>query len=106
MNTVQMHFSISESKKQANAKLAFANILNMETTRIKRLRKLISQDFDGSQTDLSKKSGVSLSQLGQYLSGYRALGEKTARKIELACGKETGWLDIDDEYATRIMPVL
>ncbi|MFZ6813571.1 helix-turn-helix domain-containing protein [Undibacterium sp. Rencai35W] len=87
------HFSISESKKQAYAKLAFAKIRNMETVRIKQLRKLISENFNGSQTELSNRSGVSLSQLGQYLGGYRNLGEKTARKIESAAGKNIGWLD-------------
>ena len=65
----------------------------MENIRIRQLRKLIAESFGGSQSALSGKTGVSLAQLGQYLSGYRNLGEKTARKIELGSGKPTGWLD-------------
>lgn len=68
----------------------------MENLRTRRLRKLISEEFNGSQSELSARTGISLSQLGQYLSGYRNLGEKTARKIELACKKNVGWLDSED----------
>lgn len=68
----------------------------MENLRTRRLRKLISDEFNGSQSELSARTGVSLSQLGQYLSGYRNLGEKTARKIELACKKNVGWLDSEE----------
>jgi SOS-response transcriptional repressor LexA len=61
-----------------------------------RLRQLLIESFSGSQTVLSKRSGISLSQLGQYLGGYRNIGEKTARKIEEAAGKPIGWLDARD----------
>lgn len=90
------HFSISETEKQAKAKVAFAKISGMKSIRVIRLKALIQDDFKGSQKDLSLRSKVSLSQLGQYLGGYRNLGEKTARKIEEACGKPAGWLDGND----------
>lgn len=62
-----------------------------------RLKKLISEEFGNSQAALSKSSGVSTSQINQYLSGYRNIGEKAARKIEAGAGKQTGWLDQDQE---------
>jgi len=68
----------------------------MENIRVRQLRKLISESFAGSQTALSARSGVSLAQLGQYLGGYRNMGEKTARKIERSANKPVGWLDSSD----------
>lgn len=65
----------------------------MEHTRLRQLRKLIAESFGGSQSALSARTGVSLAQLGQYLAGYRNMGEKTARKIEQGAGKPLGWLD-------------
>lgn len=65
-------------------------------TRVLRLRQLINELSSGSQTIFSKRSGISLSQLGQYLGGYRNIGEKTARKIESTSGKPIGWLDAMD----------
>lgn len=67
----------------------------MENLRTRNLRKLITEEFNGSQTELAARTGLSLSQLGQYLSGYRNMGEKTARKIEAGCKKRPGWLDED-----------
>ena len=87
------HFSKGESKSQANAKLAIANIQGMENIRVRQLRKLIAESFGGSQSALSTRTGVSLAQLGQYLGGYRNMGEKTARKIERGASKPVGWLD-------------
>jgi hypothetical protein len=65
----------------------------MENIRATNLKKLIADAFDGSHTALSEKCGISISQIGQYLSGYRNIGEKTARRIEQAAGKIPGWLD-------------
>jgi len=68
----------------------------MEDIRVKRLRELLVENFGGSQTELSRRTGVSLAQLGQYFSGYRNMGEKVARKVESGAGKPKGWLDTDD----------
>jgi len=64
----------------------------MESIRVQQLRKLIAE-FGGKQSQLSTQTGVSLAQLGQYLGGYRNMGEKTARKIERGAKKPIGWLD-------------
>jgi len=67
----------------------------MENMRVRRLRELLAETFGGSQTELSRRTGVSLAQLGQYFSGYRNMGEKVARRIENGAGKPAGWLDTD-----------
>jgi SOS-response transcriptional repressor LexA len=43
-----------------------------------------------------------LTQLGQYLGGYRNLGEKTARKIEQGAKKPQGWLDATDQSNVQL----
>ena len=58
---------------------------------------LAGEDFP-DQTALSKATGISLSQLGQWLSDpdnphSRNMGEKSARKIERGCHLPTGWMD-------------
>jgi len=65
----------------------------MENIRVRRLRVLLAETFSGSQTALAKRTGISLSQIGQYFCGYRNIGEKVARKIEQGAGKPPGWLD-------------
>lgn len=75
----------------------------MENIRLRKLRKLISEDFNGSQSALSACTGVSLSQIGQYLGGYRNIGERTARKIELGARKKSGWLDEADDQEKDLL---
>ncbi len=65
----------------------------MNNTRAEKLKLLIETSFNGSQTKLAAKCNMSLAQLGQYLSGYRNLGEKVARRIELKAKLPVGWLD-------------
>jgi len=82
----------------------------MGSTRTAQLRRLITEF--GGQTALSAKVGVSPAQLGQYLGGYRNLGEKVARKIEHGAGKPVGWLDTPGGDAaasaavTRCVPLI
>jgi len=61
--------------------------------RLARLRELINDRFDKSPAKFSQAAGVSLSQLGQYQSGYRSFGEQTARRIERKLNLPNGWLD-------------
>lgn len=62
-------------------------------TRMANLKRLIEDRFHGSPAEFSRASGVSLSQLGQWESGYRNLGEKAARRIEQALHLAEGFLD-------------
>ncbi len=65
----------------------------MKIIRQKKLRTLVDDQFKDRQTELAKQVGLSLTQIGQYLSGYRGIGEKSARKIEMGLGYPKGWLD-------------
>ncbi|SDV49089.1 LexA family transcriptional regulator [Chitinasiproducens palmae] len=69
----------------------------MENVRVRQLRNLIADRFGGSQAALCKRIGMSPSQIGQYLGGYRNLGERAARKIEDGAGLPAGWLDAAPE---------
>ncbi len=66
-------------------------------TRTKRLQQLINERFNGRQVDLHLKTGISTSQIGQWLGGHRVMGEKSASRIEKLCGLSPGWLSKNDE---------
>ena len=69
----------------------------MNETRKKQLRRLISEKFSGKQSLLSDRTGISPAQIGQWLSDYRVMNEKSARKIERLCGLADGWMDGADD---------
>lgn len=96
-------FSISESQNQAYAKLARAKVTRMKSTRAdlrrENLRRLIDEKCGGSQTQVKERTGISLSQLGQWLSGDRNMGETSARKVESRMGLPDGWMDSDEAQA-------
>lgn len=58
--------------------------------RRERLRILVDET---SQSALSQAGRMSLSQIGQWLSGERNISEMSARRIEAAARKPVGWLD-------------
>lgn len=68
------------------------------------LRALIDQRFSGSQSAFRDATGISLSQVGQWLNshldGSRNMGEKSARRIESACTLPAGWMDKNHDGAT------
>ena len=65
----------------------------METTtiRLNNLRRLVA-GYE-SQQAFAEVAGLSVQYLNQLLGGHRNIGEKTARKIEVALRLELGWLD-------------
>jgi len=63
--------------------------------RVKNLNRLISTRFGGRQIDFVNAAGVSQSQVAQWISGYRNIGEKAARKIEDRLGLPNLALDQD-----------
>ena len=69
----------------------------MTDTRAKRLQQLIDEKFDGRQIDFHARTGISTSQIGQWLGGHRIMGEKSAIKIEKACRLPSGWLSGTDK---------
>lgn len=65
--------------------------------RLKRLKQLIDTQFEGSQAEFARKAGIKTeSQVTQWFSGYRNLGEKAARKIEAVLDLPNNWLDQTD----------
>lgn len=58
--------------------------------RIDLLRRLIAEYDAGSQTAFAKRIGVSASQINQWLSGHRKIGDAGARRIELALHLKPG----------------
>lgn len=61
--------------------------------RMKRLKFLLDSKFEGSQAEFARQTGINPSQIAQWISGYRNLGEKVARKIELTLDLPHNWLD-------------
>ncbi len=62
-------------------------------TRRARLRWLLTNEFDDYRTGFAKHLSTSTSQLGQWLSGHRGIGDASARRIEAVCKKSRYWLD-------------
>lgn len=76
--------------------LAIAIVPNMDTDRTARLRRAHLTDLvneKGSQAAVADLLDVTPGYLNQLMLGRRNIGEKTARKIELAAKKPPGWLD-------------
>ena len=65
----------------------------MYMNRQQKLKQLIDDQFEGSQADFCRKAELQPAQVSQWLTGYRNLGEKAARKIELKIGLQPLWLD-------------
>lgn len=65
------------------------------------LKTLIEEKFSGSQIDFSRRVGIQPAQVNQWLNGYRALGEKSARKIEQSLGLNKYWLDATDKQSDK-----
>lgn len=74
--------------------------------RIDRLTKLIADKFGGNQAAFARAIGRAPSQVWQYLSGHRALGEAMARHIETRLRLPRGWLDqgVDSPVLSRLRP--
>lgn len=65
--------------------------MTTKETRRRRLGQLLGEYQ--RQQDLADKMGVEQNYISQLLTGKKAFGEKTARKIEKAAGKPEKWLD-------------
>lgn len=68
---------------------------DIQKIRIRNLKNLI--DKAKSQAKLADTIGVTASVISQLATGHRPLGEKLARKIELAAGRNPLWLDQDHD---------
>lgn len=74
---------------------------NTAQKRADNLRRIIEDDYRGSQTLFAERIGISLSQIGQWLAApdspyIRNMGERSARKIEKILNLDEGALDCDN----------
>lgn len=58
-----------------------------------KLQSLIEERFNGKQADFERAIKRSPSQIHQWLSGYRMIGDGAARHIELELKLPLGWMD-------------
>lgn len=61
--------------------------------RLKRLEQLIDDDYERSPAEFERKTGIKMSQVNQWFTGYRALRDKALRRLEDKTGKPEGWFD-------------
>ena len=69
------------------------------------LRRLIDEEYDGVVQRLAAQVEMPHSQVWRVLrekkgDNAREMGERLARRIELACGKGEGWLDLEPTAQT------
>lgn len=65
----------------------------MNADRKKLIESLINTRFDGNQAAFGRAIGKSSGQVNQWLTGYRSIGNGTARHIEMELGLGIGWMD-------------
>lgn len=79
--------------------------MEITLTRLQNLKRLVAECH--SQQAFAGEAGLSVQYLNQLLMGHRNIGEKTARKLELALRLESGWLDRgNDEQRSPVDVVL
>jgi SOS-response transcriptional repressor LexA len=70
-------------------------------SRIERLKVLLDRFADGEQTKLAQLIGKQPGQISHWFTGYRQIGEKVARDIEVSFNLPQGWLDGHDERSDQ-----
>jgi len=65
-------------------------------TDLRRAKFILLSKLFKSQKEFSKAINSTPGYINQLMSGHRSIGEKAARKIEIACNKPVGWLDFDN----------
>lgn len=67
--------------------------MDISNVRKQRLISLIDDLFDGRQIDFCIETDLSPAQVSQWLTGYRKIGEKAARRIESKLKLDQLWMD-------------
>lgn len=70
-----------------------AEIDQRVATRLAWLERLIDEEYGGSTRVFQDRTGIKMSQVSQWFSGYRALRDKALRRLEEVTGKGEGWFD-------------
>lgn len=61
--------------------------------RLDNLERLIDAEYDGKPAEFERKTGVRMSQVGQWFSGYTALRENAVKTLEEKTNKPEGFFD-------------
>lgn len=61
--------------------------------RLSRLESLIDSEYGGSASVFESRTGIKMTQVSQWFTGYRALRDKALARLEYQCGKPEGWFD-------------
>jgi SOS-response transcriptional repressor LexA len=88
-----------------NSLAKFSNAYALPMDRIRLLKRLINALYGDSQADFARAIHKSPAQVNQWLTGYRALGDGSARKIETLLnmpGYFDGRVTLDDTTALRV----
>lgn len=81
-------------------------------TRMNDIQKIRLENFKGllkefkSKSKAAEKLGFRVSYISQILSGYRSIGEKTARKVERNSGRPHMWLDQEEGLSPKQQEVI
>lgn len=67
------------------------------------LRALLDERYQGSQAAMARALGRAPSQIHQWLSGHRAIGDAGARHIELTLGLPPGYFNRKDVKASQTL---
>lgn len=68
--------------------------MDLNELRRQNLLLIIADVFGGRQIDLAKRMGRGQAQITQWKSPENGIHERSARLIEQAAGKPTGWMDL------------
>lgn len=82
----------------------------MEASKVRkqRLKQWIDEEFEGRVASFCRYYALpesNASYLSQLLSGHRSFGERAARKLEKACRRPAGWLDVSPVAAEEVPPI-
>lgn len=78
--------------------------MNVYDTRRARLRALIEERFDGTQSKLAAAIDRQADYVSRCLNGKKRIGEEFARHVERSVGLRHGWLDSPSDTADATRP--
>jgi hypothetical protein len=99
MPNFSMGYRTTQAFSLASAMLLSRSLYGVTASELKALRKTrLKWLVENAYTKLQQQEFAALietapSQLGQWLSGHRGIGEHSARRIEVQCKRARGWLD-------------
>lgn len=99
--------SVKRNLRMANFQPSASNFV-MDNKTIRRLNLMTLKRRFKTWEELDAKTNVAASYLSQCGTGYRELGDNSARKIEAGLGEAKGWMDavIDGMSNQAITPVI